>query len=48
MFGVRIDPSRDAVVVTLRAPLDLPLTAPGIPEHASISASGAATVVLDQ
>ncbi len=46
-FGVRIDVARDAVVVTLRAPLDLPLTVPGTPERASISASGAATVVLD-
>lgn len=47
-FGVRIDRARDAVVVTLRAPLDLPLTVPGTPRRASISASGAATVVLDQ
>ncbi len=47
-FGVRIDPARDAVVVTLRAPLELPLTVPGTPERASISASGAATVVFDQ
>jgi uncharacterized membrane protein len=46
-FGVRIDPARDAVVVTLRAPLDLPLTVPGTPQDASIAASGAATVVLD-
>ena len=46
-FGVRIDPARDAVVVTLRAPLDLPLTVPGSPQRASISASRAATVVLD-
>jgi Putative Flp pilus-assembly TadE/G-like len=46
-FGVRIDPVRDSVVVTLRAPLNLPLTVPGSPERASISASGAATVVLD-
>jgi hypothetical protein len=47
-FGVRIDTARDAVVVTLRAPLDLPLTVPGTPGRTSISASGAATVVLDQ
>ncbi len=47
-FGVRIDPGRDSVVVTLQAPLDLPLTVPGSPERASISASGAATVVLDE
>jgi len=46
-FGVRIDPARDSVVVTLRAPLDLPLTVPGSPERAPISATGAATVVLD-
>lgn len=46
-FGVRIDPARESVVVSLRAPLELPLTVPGSPERASISASGAATVVLD-
>jgi hypothetical protein len=46
-FGVRIDPVRDAVVVTVRAPLDLPLTVPGTPGRASISASGAASVLLE-
>lgn len=46
-FGVRVDPTRDSVVVTLRAPLDLPLTVPGSPQRASVSASGAATVLLD-
>lgn len=46
-FGVRIDPGREAIVVTLRAPFDLPLTVPGTPQRTSISASGAATVVLD-
>ncbi|MGH3348342.1 MAG: pilus assembly protein TadG-related protein [Nocardioides sp.] len=46
-FGVRLDTGRDSVVVTIRAPLDLPLTLPGSPERASISASGAATVLLD-
>jgi hypothetical protein len=46
-FVVRVDATRNSVVVTVRAPLDLPLTVPGSPERASISASGAATVVLD-
>ncbi len=46
-FGVRVDPARDSVVVTVRAPLDLPLTVPGSPDRTAISASGSATVVLD-
>jgi hypothetical protein len=46
-FGVRVDPARDSVVVTVRAPLELPLTMPGSPGRASISASASASVVLD-
>ena len=46
-FGVRVDATRDSVVVTIRAPLDLPLTVPGSPGRTSISATGSASVVLD-
>jgi Flp pilus assembly protein TadG len=46
-FGVRVDATHDSVVVTVRAPLDLPLTVPGSRGRTSISASGSATVVLD-
>lgn len=45
--GVGFDAARDSVVVTVRAPLELPLTVPGSPEHASVSARAAATVQLD-
>ncbi len=44
---VGFDASRDSVVVTVRAPLDLPLTVPGSPERATVSARAAATVQLD-
>ena len=37
----------DEVVVEVHAPLDLPLTVPGSPQRARISASGSATVLLD-
>jgi Flp pilus assembly protein TadG len=46
-FGVRVDATQNSVVVTVRAPLDLPLTVPGSRGRTSISASGSATVVLD-
>ena len=46
-WEVGLDPSRDSVVVQVRAPLDLPLTVPGSPERASISARAAAVVQLD-
>ena len=45
--SVDFDPARDSVVVTVRAPLELPLTVPGSPERASISARSSATVQLD-
>ena len=38
----------DRVSVRLQAPLDLPLTMPGSPEHASIGAVGSAVVVADR
>lgn len=46
-WEVGFDPTRDSVVVSIRAPLDLPLTVPGSPERASISARAAAVVQLD-
>jgi Flp pilus assembly protein TadG len=45
--SVGFDPARDSVVVNVRAPLELPLTVPGSPERASVSARSAATVQLD-
>jgi Flp pilus assembly protein TadG len=44
---VGFDPARDSVVVSVRAPLELPLTVPGAPERATVSARSAATVRLD-
>ena len=46
-WEVGFDHARDSVVVSVRAPLDLPLTVPGSPERASISARAAAVVQLD-
>ncbi len=46
-WEVTLDPTRDSVVVSVRAPLDLPLTVPGSPERASVSARAAAVVQLD-
>lgn len=37
----------DSVVVRVRAPLDLPLTFPGAPQTAPVSATASATVRLD-
>lgn len=44
---VRFDPGEDAVIVSLRAPLDLPLTLPGSPDRAVIGAVGSAIVQVD-
>jgi Flp pilus assembly protein TadG len=44
---VGFDAARDSVVVSVRAPLELPLTVPGSPERATVSARSAATVQLD-
>ena len=41
---VHIDPSTRSVVVTVHAPLDLPLTVPGAPQRARIGATGSAVV----
>jgi hypothetical protein len=44
-YSVRVD--GDRVVVSLHAPLDLPLTIPGSPERATIGAYGSAVVGVD-
>jgi hypothetical protein len=46
-WEVGFDPSENSVVVSVRAPLDLPLTVPGSPERATVSARAAAVVQLD-
>ena len=46
-WEVSFDHARDSVVVSVRAPLDLPLTVPGSPELATVSARAAAVVQLD-
>lgn len=44
---VGFDAAEDAVVVRLRAPLDLPLTLPGSPGTAVIGATGSAVVQVE-
>lgn len=46
-WTVTLDESGDSVVVRVRAPLDLPLTFPGAPRTAPVSATASATVQLD-
>lgn len=46
-WEVRFDPGSDSVVVVLHAPLELPLTVPGSPQHTSVSARGSAVAQLD-
>ncbi|MFN8194447.1 MAG: pilus assembly protein TadG-related protein [Nocardioidaceae bacterium] len=43
-WTVSVDAARRTVTVTVRAPLDLPLTIPGSPAHPVIGASGSAVV----
>ena len=45
-YGVRID--GDRVVVSLHAPLDLPLSIPGSPERTTVGADGSAVVGVDE
>ena len=47
-YVVRVDPVQRSVQVALRAPLDLPLTFPGAPERAEVSATGSAVVFVDR
>ena len=44
-YSVRVD--GDRVEVSLRAPLDLPLSIPGSPERATVGAEGSAVVGVD-
>lgn len=44
---VRFDAAEDAVVVRLRAPLDLPLTLPGSPGTTVVGATGSAVVQVE-
>lgn len=44
---VGFDAARASVVVSVRAPLELPLTVPGAPERATVTARGAAVVEVD-
>src|SRR4051794_4983460 len=44
-YTVRIE--QDRVVVHVSAPLDLPLSIPGSPEHATVGADGSAVVGVD-
>ena len=45
---VSVDSSLQRVVVAVQAPIHLPLHVPGSPEHASIGATSAATVGVDE
>lgn len=45
--SVRFDPVGEAVIVTVRAPLDLPLTLPGSPGTTVIGAVGSAVVEIE-
>ena len=47
-YRVRVDPATQRVEVSLSAPLDLPLTIPGSPERATVGATGAAVVGVDE
>ncbi|HEX5088868.1 MAG TPA: pilus assembly protein TadG-related protein [Nocardioides sp.] len=44
-YAVRVE--QDRVVVSLHAPLDLPLTIPGSPERTTVGADGSAVVGVD-
>ena len=45
---VAVDSSTQRVVVAVHAPIHLPLHVPGAPEHATIGATGAASVGVDE
>jgi hypothetical protein len=44
---VRVDPASQRVIVTVHAPVRLPLHVPGSPQHALVGATGAAAVGVD-
>ncbi|HET9841975.1 MAG TPA: pilus assembly protein TadG-related protein [Nocardioides sp.] len=48
VIRVSVDPSTQRVTVSVRAPLHLPLHVPGGPEQASVGATSAATVGVDE
>ncbi|MFT3874742.1 MAG: pilus assembly protein TadG-related protein [Nocardioides sp.] len=47
-YAVSVDSARRTVTVSVRAPLDLPLTVPGSPAHPVIGAAGSAIVAPDR
>src|SRR5262249_52988535 len=47
-FEVGLDPTTERVIVTVRAPITLPLRVPGSPGQAEIGARSAAGVALDR
>lgn len=47
-FDVAVDDTDRRVSVAIRAPIDLPLTVPGTPQHATVGSTGSAVVAVDQ
>jgi hypothetical protein len=47
MTQVTVDPSTHRVIVSVHAPVNLPLHVPGAPDRASVGATSAATVGVD-
>lgn len=47
-YVVDVDRTASSVTVNLHAPLELPLSFPGSPDHPSIGAVGSAVVAIDQ
>jgi Flp pilus assembly protein TadG len=47
-FDVGVDDAAHRVTVTVRAPIDLPLTVPGSPGTATVGSTGSAVVHVDQ
>lgn len=45
-YSVSLDPADDTITVTLRAPLELPLTVPGAPTSTMVGAEGTAAVTI--
>lgn len=46
-WDLRIDPATDSVLVRLTAPLDLPLSFPGSPDEALVSAEGEGSTAVE-
>lgn len=47
-YDVHVDAAASTVTVSLRAPIDLPLSIPGSPQRATVGAVGSAVVVTEQ